>query len=72
MITIELPEQIEKAFTAIAQRAGKTPEDCAREALLKFYEDLEDLMDAEEAMKNHRPEEAISLEDVIKKYGLEN
>lgn len=72
MITIELPEQFEKAFAAIAHRAGKTPEDCAREALLKFYEDLEDLMDAEEAMQIHRPEDAISLEDVIKKYGLEN
>lgn len=72
MITIDFPEQIEKTFTAIAHRAGKTPEDCAREALLKFYEDLEDLMDAEEAMRNHKPEDAISLEEVIKKYGLEN
>ena len=72
MITIELPEQIEKEFLVIARRAGKAPEDCAREALLKFYEDLEDLMDAEEAMKNHKPGEAISLEEVMQKYGLEN
>ncbi len=69
MITIELPEQIEKEFLVIAQRAGKSPEECAREALLRFYEDLEDLMDAEEAMRNHKPEDAISLDDVIKKCG---
>ena len=72
MVTIELPEQIEKEFLVIAHRAGKSPEDCSREALLRFYEDLEDLMDAEDAMKHHKPEDAVSLEVVIKKYGLEN
>ncbi len=72
MITIELPEAIEKHFIELAQRAGKNPGILATDALLEKMEDLEDYFEAEEIMKNSKPEDCISLEDAIKKYGLEN
>ena len=43
-----------------------------RKTFLNYLEDLEDLVEAEEIMKDHKPEDAISLDEIIKKYGLEN
>jgi predicted DNA-binding protein len=72
MITIDLPEPIEKQFTELAIRSGMTLQSCVQKAILNYLEDLEDLADAEEIVKDHKPGDAISLDEVVKKYGLEN
>jgi len=72
MITIDLPETIERQFTELAVRSGMTVQSCLQKAILNYLEDLEDLADAEDIMKDHKPEDAISLDEVVKKYGLEN
>jgi len=71
MITIELPESIERQFTELATRTGMTLQSCVQKAILNYLEDLEDLADAEEIMKDHKPEDAISLDEVVKEYGSE-
>ncbi|MGZ8243497.1 type II toxin-antitoxin system RelB family antitoxin [Methylomagnum sp.] len=74
MITITLPEQTEKHFAELAEKAGKTTADLALQALLEKMEDLEDIYLAEQRLEDLRAgrSETVSLEDVMKEYGLEN
>lgn len=64
MITIELPEAVERHFTELASKAGKTTSALALDALLEKIEDLEDYFEAEEIMRNSKPGDFISLEEL--------
>ena len=74
MLAIRLPAEIEKRLERMAKRTGRTKTYYAREAILKHLEDLEDIYDAEKALKEIQVgrSKTIPLESLIKKYGLED
>ena len=73
MLAIRLPESIEKRLARLAKRTGRTKTFYAREAILRYIEDLEDTYDAERVMQRIQSgkEKTIPLEDVMKRYGVE-
>lgn len=74
MLAIRLPQSIEKRLEKLAQRTGRTKSFYAREAILQHLEDLEDLYLAERALERIRTgaDDAIPLEEVMKRHGMEN
>jgi len=73
MLAIRLPESVEKRLTRLAKRTGRTKTFYAREAILRYLEDLEDAYDADRAWEriqsgNDKP---IPLEDVMRRYGMD-
>ena len=73
MLAIRLPDSIEKRLAKLAKRTGRTKTFYAREAILRYIEDLEDVYDAERVLERIRSgkEKTIPLEDVMKRYGME-
>jgi RHH-type rel operon transcriptional repressor/antitoxin RelB len=73
MLAIRLPEAIEKRLEELARRTGRTKSFYVREAILQHLEDLEDLYLAESALERIRSgeDEAIPLEEVMKRHGVE-
>ncbi|HEX4643427.1 MAG TPA: DUF6290 family protein [Candidatus Acidoferrales bacterium] len=73
MLAIRLPEAIEKRLEELARRTGRTKSFYVREAILQHLEDLEDLYLAERALERIRSgeDEAIPLEEVMKRHGVE-
>lgn len=74
MLAIRLPDSIEKRLAKLAKRTGRTKTFYAREAILRYLEDLEDVCDAERILERIRSgeEKTIPLEDVLKRYGMED
>lgn len=73
MLAIRLPADIESRLDALAQATGRTKTFYAREAIVEHLEDLEDLYLAEQRLTELRANktQALPLEDVMKRYGLE-
>jgi RHH-type transcriptional regulator, rel operon repressor / antitoxin RelB len=73
MLAIRLPEKIEKRLARLAKRTGRTKTYYAREAILKYLEDLEDIYLAEKRMEEIESGrvKTIPLEDVMRQHGLE-
>jgi RHH-type transcriptional regulator, rel operon repressor / antitoxin RelB len=73
VLAIRLPDSIEKRLAKLAKRTGRTKTFYAREAILRYIEDLEDACDAERVLERIRTgkEKTIPLEDVMKRYGME-
>lgn len=73
MLAIRLPEEIENRLEALSKATGRTKTYYAREAILEYLDDLEDIYLAEQRLADLRAgrSSTISLEDVIKSYGLE-
>jgi RHH-type transcriptional regulator, rel operon repressor / antitoxin RelB len=74
MLAIRLPAEVENRLEALAQATGRTKTFYAREAILEHLEDLEDLYLAEQRLIDNRAgkSQTVSLEDVMKRYGLED
>ncbi len=74
MLAIRLPDSIEKRLARLAKRTGRTKTFYAREAILRYIEDLEDIYDAERAWERIQSgkDKTIPLEDVMKRYGMED
>lgn len=74
MLAIRLPHAIEKRLEKLARRTGRTKSFYVREAILQHLEDLEDLYIAERTLKRIRDgeEKTFSLEDVLKRHGVED
>jgi RHH-type rel operon transcriptional repressor/antitoxin RelB len=74
MLAIRLPESIEQRLEALATATGRTKTYYAREAIIEHIDDLEDLYLAEQRLLEIRAGRAttIPLEDVMKKYGVED
>jgi len=74
MLAIRLPAEIESRLDALAQATGRTKTFYAREAILEYLDDLEDLYLAEQRLIDIRAgkTKTVPLEDVMKRYGLEN
>ena len=74
MLAIRLPEKLEKRLDRLAKRTGRTKTYYAREAIVKYIEDLEDIYLAErrmEAIESGRVK-TIPLEEVMRQHGLED
>ena len=74
MLAIRLPATLEKRLARLAKRTGRTKTYYAREAIVKYIEDLEDIYLAErrmEAIESGRVK-TIPLEEVMRQHGLED
>jgi len=72
MLAIRLPEEIEKRLEELAKKTGRTKSYYVRQAILEYLEDLEDYYLAEERLKSFDESKTIPLEEITKRYGLED
>ena len=74
MLAIRLPSEIEDRLDALAQATGRSKTFYAREAILEHLDNLEDLYLAEQRLIEIRAgrSQAVSLEEVMKNYGMES
>ncbi len=72
MLAIRLPSEIEKRLDELAKKTGRTKTFYAREAILEHLDDLEDYFLAEERLKKSDPKKRISLEKLMRLYGVED
>jgi RHH-type rel operon transcriptional repressor/antitoxin RelB len=74
MLAIRLPVEIESRLEELAQATGRTKTYYAREAILAYLDDLEDLYLAEQRLTDLRAgrSETVPLEEVMKRYGMES
>ncbi len=72
MLAIRLPADIESRLEALAKETGRTKTYYAREAILRYLEDLEDVYLAEAVIErvDAGQEQVFSLEEVEKELGL--
>ncbi|UTV79968.1 DUF6290 family protein [Acidithiobacillus sp. YTS05] len=72
MLAIRLPAEVEIRLEALAKATGRTKTFYAREAILEHLDDLEDLYLAEQRLMDIRAgkTQTVSLEEVMKRYGL--
>jgi len=68
MLAIRLPEVIEKRLASLASETGRTKTALAREAIVEYIDDLEDLYLAESRARLGR--KTIALADVERELGL--
>lgn len=73
MLAIRLPPEIEARLERLAKRTGRTKTYYAREALLEYIDDMEDLYLAEKRYDDILKGRAttVALEVVMKRYDLE-
>jgi RHH-type rel operon transcriptional repressor/antitoxin RelB len=72
MLAIRLPAEIEKRLDALAKQTGRTKSFYAREAILEHLDDLEDIYIAEKELADIHAgrDKMVSLEDLMKRYGM--
>jgi RHH-type rel operon transcriptional repressor/antitoxin RelB len=73
MLAIRLPAEIEERLEALAKATGRTKTFYAREAILEYIDDLEDIYLAEKRLENIRAgrTKTVPLEKVMKRYDME-
>ena len=73
MLAIRLPAEVESRLDALAKATGRTKTFYAREAILEYLDDLEDLYLAEQRMIDIRAgkTQTVPLDEVMKRHGLE-
>ena len=74
MLAIRLPTDIEKRLDRLAKATGRTKTFYAREAILEYLDELEDLYLAEQRLIDNRSgrSRTYTLEEVERELGLEN
>lgn len=72
MLAIRLDADLEARLTAVARRTGRSKSFYAREALREKIEELEDIALLEEALRDPDAGKRYSLDEVMKRLGLEN
>lgn len=70
MMGIRLPEEIDQRLAVLAKRTGRTKTYYAREAILRYIEDFEDVYIALERLENPGPR--MSMEEVKRELGLDS
>jgi len=72
MLAIRLPEDIEKRLESLSKATGRTKTFYARQAILEYLDDLEDIHLAAQRLADLRAGRgnSIPIEEVMKKYGL--
>jgi RHH-type transcriptional regulator, rel operon repressor / antitoxin RelB len=68
MLAIILPKEIENRLADLAVKTGRTKTYYAREAILEYIDDLEDIGLVQERMK--KPGRRMTMEEVEKELGL--
>ena len=73
MLTIRLPQCVEKRLERLARRTGRSKSYYVREAILQHIAALEDIYLAERALERIRngKDRTIPLEKVMKRFGVE-
>ena len=74
MLAIRLPADIEERLERLAERTGRTKTFHAREAILRHFEDLEDVYLAEQRLVELREgrSRTFTLDEVACELGLED
>ena len=74
MLAIRLPADVEKRLAALAEATGRTKTFYAREAIVEYIDDLEDLYLAEQRLAEIREGRVrtVPLEDVMRDYDMED
>ena len=74
MLAIRLPAEVETRLEALAQATGRTKTFYAREAILEHLDDIEDVYLAQQRLADIRAgkTQTVPLEEVMKRYGLED
>ena len=74
MLAIRLPEDLEARLNKLAKETGRSKSWIAREAIKERIADLEAFAEAEKRMAERRAgrTKAVSLEELMAEYGLEN
>ena len=72
MLAIRLPAEVEKRLEKLAKKTGRTKSYYVRQAIIEYLEDLEDFYLAEERLKSFSEAKTIPIEDIMKRYGVEN
>jgi len=72
MLAIRLPAEIEKRLEKLVKKTGRTKSYYVRQAILEYLEDLEDYYLAEERLKSFSDNKTIPIEEIMKRYGVEN
>ncbi|MBI5331026.1 MAG: ribbon-helix-helix protein, CopG family [Betaproteobacteria bacterium] len=72
MLAIRLPAEIETRLDALAKATGRTKTYYAREAILEYLDDMEDLYLAEQRLRDIRAGKSTThtLEEVERSLGL--
>ncbi|SPF45917.1 Anti-toxin-like protein [Syntrophobacter sp. SbD1] len=72
MLAIRLPAEIESRLEALAKATGRTKTFYAREAIVEYIEDLEDIYLAEKVVERIRrgEERTYTLDEVERELGL--
>lgn len=72
-VSLRLPEDISSRLQSLAELTGRSKTYYMIEAIREHIDDLEDLYLAEQRLIAHRAGEsqAVPLEEVMKRYGLE-
>jgi RHH-type transcriptional regulator, rel operon repressor / antitoxin RelB len=68
MLAIRLPKEIENRLADLAVKTGRTKTYYAREAILEYIDDLEDIYLVQERTK--KPGRRMTMEEVEKELGL--
>lgn len=74
MLTLRLPQELEERLAIAAQRTHRPKSRLAREALAEYLEDLEDYLEAKQALEEvQRGEDSVvPAEEVWRELGLED
>jgi len=72
-VSIRLPDDVSSRLHELAQLTGRSKTFYMIEAIRKHLDDLEDLYLAEQRLIAHRSGQgqAVALDEVMKRYGLE-
>jgi RHH-type rel operon transcriptional repressor/antitoxin RelB len=73
MLAIRLPAEIEDRLEALAKATGRTKTFYAREAILEYIDDIEDVYLAEKRLEDIRAgrTKTTPLEKIMKRHGME-
>jgi RHH-type transcriptional regulator, rel operon repressor / antitoxin RelB len=73
VLAIRLPKEIEDRLNALAKATGRSKSFYAREAILEYLDDLEDIYLAEKRFEDIGAgrTQTVLLQDVMKRYGVE-
>lgn len=73
-VSLRLPDDIQNRLQRLAQLTGRSKSSYMIEAIREHLDDLEDLYLAEQRLVDIRSgkTQTIPIEDVMKRYGLEN
>lgn len=74
MLAIRLPVEVERRLEDLAQATGRTKTFYAREAILSYLDDLEDLYLAEQRVIAMRAGKTspVSIDVLLKQHGLDD